>query len=90
MGSSKGTGNPQHDLNHSTPAANNARLGDRLFDLITQVNLLTAQHNALMAALVAANGASVPVLTTVSALKAPIAIPALVSNPAPEIPGDRP
>jgi hypothetical protein len=87
---SKGSGNLQRDLNHMTPAAANARLGDRVNDLITNLNLLTAQFNAALALLVAANGASVPLLTTVTALKAAVAIPTLATLAAPELPGDRP
>ena len=89
MSLSKGTGNPQHDLNHMNPAANNARLGDRINDLITQHNLLTAKFNALMTAL-GAGGSTVPSLTTTQALASPIAIVTLTSNPSPSIPGDRP
>jgi hypothetical protein len=87
---SKGSGNPKHDLNHMSPAAANAKLGDRLDDLITQHNLVVAKLNALLAALVAASGASVPAITAVTALAVPVVIPALGSNSAPEIPGDRP
>lgn len=87
---SKGSGNVKRDLNHMAPAANNAKLGDRMDDLITQHNLLLAKFNALLAALVAANGAVLPSLAAVSALAVPVAIPALGSNAAPEITGDRP
>jgi hypothetical protein len=55
-----GTGNVQRDLNHSMPAAFQAKLGDVLNDLITQ-------HNNLLAALTAANIAGL-VLTSVTAV----------------------
>ena len=74
----KGSGNPQRDLNHTTPAANTVRLGDLLNDIITS-------HNALLAALQAASGGNVPVLTSVNAVRT------LATQPvAPEITGDRP
>lgn len=89
MAMSKGTGNPKHDLNHMSPAANNARLGDRIDDLITQHNLLAAKFNSLMTA-IGAGGGAVPSLVVPQALASPIAIATLTSNAAPEIPGDRP
>jgi hypothetical protein len=90
MSVSKGSGNPQRDLNHSSPAANVAKLGDRLFDLIANVNLLTAKVNALTTALNAASGAVIPSLAAVTALVSPAAIPTMASSPAPEIKGDLP
>jgi hypothetical protein len=72
----RGSGNPQHDLNHMNPAANNVRLGDTLNDLILTVN-------GILAALIAAPGA--PVLTGVNAVPN-----RLLTRVAPEIPGDLP
>jgi hypothetical protein len=40
MSLSRGSGNPQHDLNHSSPAASTVHLGDWLADLTTAVNFL--------------------------------------------------
>jgi hypothetical protein len=75
----RGSGNPQHDLNHMAPAARTVNLGDRLNDLITNYNLLQAQHAALLAALVAANGAVLPSLAAVSALTTPATIKTLIT-----------
>lgn len=87
---SRGSGNPQKDLNHMAPAANVVKLGDRLNDLITTVNVLTAKVNALTAALAAASGGTVPVLTAVTALTSPAAIATLAAPGAAEITGDKP
>lgn len=88
---SRGSGNAQKDLNHMSPAANVARLGDRVNDLTNTVNLLTAQNNALLAALTAATGAVIPSLVAVNALVAPKALIVLgLPYGPPEIPGDRP
>jgi hypothetical protein len=89
MGVSKGSGNLKRDLNHMAPAANNAKLGDRLDDLITQHNILIAKFNSLMTAL-GAGGSTVPTLTTTQALTSPVAIQTLATLPTPEITGDRP
>jgi hypothetical protein len=89
MGVSKGSGNLKRDLNHMAPAANNAKLGDRIDDLITQHNILVAKFNALVTTL-GAGGSTVPSLTTVDAMPSPIAIQTLATLPTPEIPGDRP
>jgi hypothetical protein len=75
----RGSGNPQRDLNHSMPAARTVNLGDRLNDLITNYNLLQTQYAALLAALVAANGAVLPSLAAVSALAAPVQIKTLIA-----------
>lgn len=76
----RGSGNPQHDLNHMAPAANTVHLGDRMFDVITNLNALTARFNQLIVILTAANGTNVPVMTTVAALlPAPVAIKTLIA-----------
>lgn len=87
---SRGSGNLQRDLNHMTPAANVARLGDRLNDLTNTVNLLTAQHNALLAALTAGVGAVIPSMTTTNALTAPAALTVLASPYPKSVAGDKP
>jgi hypothetical protein len=81
MVNSRGSGNPQRDLNHSMPAAKTVKLGDRLNDLITNLNLATAKLNAAVTALAAASGGSVPVLTAVTALQSPVAIATLTTVP---------
>jgi hypothetical protein len=76
MANSRGSGNPQSDLNGMAPAANVVRLGDTLNDLILAVN-------GIRAALIANPGA--PVLTSVAAVPN-----RLLVTVAPEIPGDLP
>lgn len=90
MTASRGSGNPQHDLNHMAPAANVVKLGDRMYDLITNYNILASKFNALVTAL-GAGGGNVPSLATVDALPSPAsAIATLTAPGAPEITGDRP
>lgn len=87
----RGSGSIQRDLNGFSPAANAARLGDLLADLIAAVNANTARLNTLVPLLVTASGTNVPVITTVTALAAPVAVRTLTTIPgAPELVGDRP
>ena len=45
----------QHRLNHETPAAANAHLGDVIYDLINNYNALNTKYLALLAHMDAAN-----------------------------------
>lgn len=80
MATTRGSGNPQRDLNHMLPAANTVRLGDLLNDMITTINTLQAQ-------LIAAQGAVLPTLTGAAATPVRTLSATL---PAPEITGDYP
>lgn len=42
-------GSKQEKVNKSSPAANKAKLGDAVAELIAQVNILTAAHNTMVA-----------------------------------------
>ena len=42
----RGTGDPQNELNRMSPAARDAKLGDCINDLITGFNLLLAKMDA--------------------------------------------
>jgi len=46
----KGTGNLKNDLNRTTPAASNAKLGDMLESIITNQNAILAKLDAIGAA----------------------------------------
>ena len=48
--STKGTGNLKNDLNKSTPAAYNAKLGDMLESIISNQNAILAKLDAIGAA----------------------------------------
>ena len=48
--STKGTGNLKNDLNRTTPAAANAKLGDMLEAIITTNNAILAKLDAIGAA----------------------------------------
>jgi len=87
----KGSGSIQRDLNGMAPAANTARLGDLLNDIITALNALTSRLNTLVPLLVTAAGTNVPVITTVTAITAPVAVRTINANPGkPELTGDLP
>ncbi len=47
--------NHQYRLNHFTPAAHDAHLGDLVYDLTNQLNALTAAYLALLAHMDTAN-----------------------------------